>query len=163
MKRLCLSFITLVLILTGCISGRSGVVMQFNDEAALTGDLPVNPLRWGVITCGANPQESTMSTLFGNDIAVRHSRTDSAGGYPPGAVLSFVTWQQQEDGRWFGAKMPARLKSVEFVEFSSSEEGHSTVRYRLYSGYPLKDVASLEGPTDARVAHLVSLRAAVMP
>ena len=120
-------------------------------------------LRWSVITVGANPGESTMSTLFGNDIAVEYSRKESAGNYPPGSVLSFVTWQRQEDGRWFGARMPARVKSVEFVEFTSSEEGRSAVRYRLYSGYPLKQTESPAPQADARVRRLVSLRAAVMP
>jgi len=143
-------------------SRTSRVAMQLNDEAALAGDLPANPLRWSVITCGTDPRGSTMSTLFGNDIAVRYSRTEAEGKYPPGSVLSLVTWQQQDDGRWFGAKMPARVKSVEFVEFTSAADGRG-VRYRLYSGYPLKEAGGLTERTDARVAHLISLRAAVMP
>ena len=116
-----------------------------------------------MITVGANPGESTMSTLFGNDIAVQYSRKESAGNYPPGSVLAFVTWQRQDDGRWFGARMPARAKSVEFVEFPGSGEAHPAVRYRLYSGYPLREAESPEQQTDARVRRLVSLRAAVMP
>jgi hypothetical protein len=138
MSRFHLPVIMMLLTLAGCTSGVSHVVTLLNDEAALAGDLPMDPLRWDVITFGANPSESTMSTLFGNDIGVEYARRESAGNYPPGSVLSFVTWQRQEDGRWFGARMPARVKSVEFVEFPGSEEGHSAVRYRLYSGYPLK-------------------------
>jgi hypothetical protein len=153
----------MLMTLTGCTSAVSHVVTELDEEAALVGDLPMDPLQWGVITVGANPEESTMSTLFGNDIAVQYSRKESAGNYPPGSVLSFVTWQRQEDGRWFGARMPARVKSVEFVEFASSEEGRAAVRYRLYGGSPLKEAESPKDRTDARVKQLVSLRAAVMP
>ncbi len=163
MSRFYLSVITMLMTLTGCTSAVSHVATELDEEAALRGDLPMDPLQWGVITVGANPEESAMSTLFGNDIAVQYSRKDSAGNYPPGSVLSFVTWQRQEDGHWFGARMPARVKSVEFVEFASSEEGHSAARYRLYSGYPLKEAESPKDRTDARVKQLVSLRAAVMP
>jgi hypothetical protein len=163
MIRLHLWIIAMFLSLAGCTSGRSRVFVQFNDEAPLTGELPVNPLQWGVITCGTDPGESTMSTLFGNDMAVRYSRVEGSGEYPPGSVLSLVTWRQQDDPRWFGARMPARVKSVEFVEFTNSEDDHRGVRYRFYSGYPLKEARNLAAGTDARVAQLVSLRAAVMP
>lgn len=98
MSRFHLSVITMLLTLAGCTSAVSHVVTRVNHEAALVGDRPGDPLQWGVITVGANPEESTMSTLFGNDIAVQYSRKASAGNYPPGSVLSFVTWRQQEDG-----------------------------------------------------------------
>jgi hypothetical protein len=163
MSRFHLSVFTMLTTLAGCTSAVSHVVSRLNDEAALVGDLPVDPLQWRVITFATDTGQSTMSTLFGNDIAVQYSRGESAGNYPPGSVLSFVTWQRREDGRWFGAKMPAQVKSVEFVEFTNSEDGHTTVRYRLYNGYPLKEAESLKQQTDARVRRLVSLRAAVMP
>ena len=163
MSRFHLSVITMLLTLAGCTSAVSHVVTRLNDTANLTGDLPADPLRWGVITVGANPGESTMSTLFGNDIAVQYSRKESAGKYPPGSVLSFVTWQRQQDGRWFGARMPAQVKSVEFVEFTGSGERDFAVRYRLYSGYPLREAESPTTLVEARVRRLVSLRAAVMP
>ncbi len=52
---------------------------ESNVRARLSGDTLVNPLKWSVITCGTNPQEATMSTLFGNDIAVHYARTHSDG------------------------------------------------------------------------------------
>jgi len=163
MTRFYFSVVTILLTLAGCTNGSSRVAMQLNDEAALAGDLPVNPLQWGVITCGADPRELTMSTLFGNDIAVQYSRMESSGKYPPGSVLSLVTWQQQEDARWFGARMPARVKSVEFLEFANSADGHYALRYRLYTGYPLREAENPSKQIDVRVSHLICLRAAVMP
>jgi len=34
-----------------------------NDQAALTGQLPYNPLAWKVITSSVNQRSATMSTL----------------------------------------------------------------------------------------------------
>ncbi len=56
-----------------------------------------------------------MSTLFGNVRAVEHARTKGGAYYPPGAMLSIVTWRPPEDVRWFGANITAQPKSVEFV------------------------------------------------
>ena len=105
-----------------------------------------------------------MFTLYGNDIAVRYSRTNSQHNYPNGSVLSLVTWTQQEDSRWFGAKIPDQVKSVEFVFVGAAENGRPSYSYQKYEGTPLKRVSAQEGPTlSDRGAYLVSQRAAVMP
>jgi|SRR5271167_1418535 len=36
--------------------------------------------------------------------------------------LSLVTWKQQEDRRWFGAKIPAASKSVELVAVGTAAD-----------------------------------------
>jgi hypothetical protein len=99
-----------------------------------------------------------MFTLFGNEAAIQCSRTSMAQNYPDGSMLALVTWQQQEDSRWFGGKIPAQVKSVEFVDVRRP----SNV-YRVYDGDPLKETASLKSQADTRAAYLLSLRAAVMP
>jgi hypothetical protein len=144
------------LILAGCSSENPRVVTRVNQDAALTGDLIANPLGDKVITTWIDPRNSTMSTLFGNDVAVENSR----GEYPAGSMLALVTWTQQEDPRWFGAKIPAKPQSVEFVVVGT-EPAYS---YRKYEGSPLKQVSTDAGtsPND-RAAYLLSQRAAVMP
>jgi mono/diheme cytochrome c family protein len=139
------------------------VAATSNGLATLAGDIDVDPLRWNVITCGADPRESTMSILFGNDIAVHYSRTHAEGTYPTGTVLSLITWHQQDDGNWFGAKMPAETKSMEVVTVSSSGDGSASYAYKSYGGSPLKAVASSQGHADERIAYIRSQRAAVMP
>ena len=134
-----------------------------NSLATLSGDIDIDPLRWNVITCSADPRESTMSTLFGNDIAVQYSRSHAEGAYPAGAVLSLVTWHQQDDGNWFGAKMPAETKSMEVVTASTSGDGSTSYAYRSYEGSPLKVVVTSQGQADERMAYIRSQRAAVMP
>jgi hypothetical protein len=136
------------------------VVTRLNQDAALVGELPSNPLQGKVITSWVDKKDATMSTMFGNDVAVRYARTDAEMMYPAGAVLSVVTWSQQEDPRWFGGNIPKSTKSVEFIAVT----GPGAYSYQRYEGSPLKKVASLEGndPKD-RAAFLLAQRAAVMP
>jgi hypothetical protein len=163
MKRFHLSLSAALLILAGCSAPNARVVTTVNRDAALTGDISIDPLQWRVITSGVDPTNSTMYTLFGNDIAVQYARTSTERNYPAGSVLSLATWHQQEDSRWFGGKIPARPKSVEFVEVLVSNNGRRSYSYRAFEGSPLKQTINLEGPPDGRVTYLLSQRAAVMP
>jgi hypothetical protein len=136
------------------------VATRLNQDAMLVGDLPSNPLRGKVITSWVSKQDATMSTMFGNDVAWQYARTNAEMMYPAGAVLSVVTWSQQEDPRWFGGNIPKNAKAVEFV----SVTGPGTYSYQRYEGSPLKKVASVEGPDPKdRAAYLLAQRAAVMP
>src|SRR5258708_7564010 len=90
-----------------------------------------------------NPKgDATMSTLYGNDVAVRYARTSAERMYPAGSVLSVVTWNQQEDPRWFGAKIPQKVGSVEFVAVT----GPGAYSYQRYEGSPLKKVEDGAAP-----------------
>jgi hypothetical protein len=157
-------FLTLwVLILAGCSSTDSRIATRLNESAALIGDLPANPLRWQIITSGVDPRSATMFTLFDNESAVRHARSSPTRDYPEGSVLALATWQQQEDSRWFGGKIPARAMSVEFIEMRTVANGLLFGVYRTYEGFPLKEVRTLKSLADQRTVYVLSLRAAVMP
>jgi hypothetical protein len=134
------------------------VVTRLNDEAALVGELPSNPLKGKVITSWVNKRDATMLTMFGNDVAVQHARTNAEKIYPAGSVLSVVTWKQQEDPRWFGGSIPQKVGSVEFVAVT----GPGAYTYKRYEGSPLKKVEDGVAPND-RAAFLLAQRAAVMP
>jgi hypothetical protein len=158
---ICLLGAVLVVGLAGCSDKTNPrVVTRLNQDAMLVGDLPSNPLQGKVITSWVDKKDATMSTLFGNDVAVRYARTNAEMMYPAGAVLSVVTWGQQEDPRWFGGNIPQGAKAVEFVTVT----GPGAYSYQRYEGSPLKKVASVEGndPKD-RAAYLMAQRAAVMP
>ena len=136
------------------------VVTRLNDEAALVGELPSNPLQGRVITSWVNKHDATMSTMFGNEVAVKYARRSAEMEYPAGAVLSVVTWSQQEDPRWFGGSIPQKPTAVEFVTVTAP----GTYSYERYEGSPLKKVASGEGPdSKEREGYLLAQRAAVMP
>jgi len=110
-------------------------------RAPLAGTLPLNPLQWNVITSSVDHQASTMSTL-----------------YRAGSVLAMVTWTQQEDDRWFGARIPGPPKSVEFVTVTAGPN----YSYEDYQGSPLQKTSSQAG-RKVRLDDLLSRRAAVMP
>jgi hypothetical protein len=161
MKIICLAGAVLLWGAMGCSEQNVRVATTLNQGATLAGELPSNPLQGKVITSWIDKQSSTMSTLYGNDVAAHYARTNPELKYPAGSVLSVVTWSQQEDARWFGGKIPAKAKSVEFVVVGAGPAAYS---YQRYEGSPLKKVAGEEGaaPND-RAAYLLSQRAAVMP
>jgi len=163
-RRILLFCAVLIVSLAGCAGDEPKITAEFNVGASLSGDLPANPLRWKVISSAINKADANMSTLYGNDVAVVYARSHSQRDYPSGAILSLVTWTQAEDARWFGAKIPAQVKSVEFLTFSGSEPGHAAYSYEKYEGTPLKKSANQAAVTSSeRATYLLSQRAAVMP
>lgn len=164
MKYCCLLSVLLCLLLLGCSSNRTPASALINQEASLTGDLPANPLAWKVITSAINEQDSTMSTLYGNDAAVQYARTAAGNDYPAGAELALVTWFQRDDDHWFGARIPAKVKSVEFVTVGATPDQSHSYSYQSYEGTPLKETTATVSPIAAgRAGYLLSQRAAVMP
>jgi hypothetical protein len=155
---------SLFLTMLGCSSKRTDVSELINEEASVAKDLPFNPLQWKVISSTINKQDSTMSTLYGNDLAVRNARTSPQHVYPPGSVLSLVTWFQQEDKHWFGAKIPGQIKSVEFVIVNPSPDQMPLFSYQLYEGTRPKRMSTVEASTlNARIDHILGQRASIMP
>jgi len=138
---------------------RDYVFTEINPQARALNDLPANPLKWDVITSFVDAPSGSMSTLFGNDDAVKTARSGAAGKYPAGSVLSLVSWSQREDPHWFGARVPAEVKSVEFVTLSTGE----TCAYEEYKGSPLTRTLPDERLAKERCAQLLSVRAAVLP
>ncbi|RSL17208.1 cytochrome P460 [Edaphobacter aggregans] len=150
-----------ILPFAGCTS--KPATPSVNQQAALNGTLPYNPFQWKIITSSLNRRDSTMSTLYGNDIAVKYARSNPDHNYPTGAVLSLVTWAQRDDPHWFGAKIPASVKSVEFLTVAASPN-QPAYTYENYQGSPLRKInLSDTSAVNARVDHLLSRRAAVMP
>lgn len=133
-----------------------------NQVAGLIGRLPSTPLSWRLITSWTNDRDATMSTLYGNDIAVQYARSSPDPAYPAGAILALVTWEQRDDPHWYGARIPSTVKSVEFVTIPLSPS-HAPV-YDLYQGSPLEKVSLTDDAIiSARTDYVLSQRAAVLP
>jgi hypothetical protein len=164
MNSFCLTTVIIAASICGCSKENPRVTTRLNAEASLTGSLPWNPLQGRVITSWIDPGNATMSTLYGNDAAIKYARTNSQHAYPAGAILSLVTWKQQEDERWFGAKIPAAPQSVEFVTVGSAPDHSVTYSYKEFRGKPLQltSAADTSAPDD-RATYLLSQRAMVMP
>src|SRR5580693_7433022 len=93
--------LVLSLSLLGCAADEPKISAVLNQSASLVGQIPANPLQWKIITSSIDRAGSTMSTLYGNDLAIACARTSPQHDYPVGAELSLVTWTQAEDTRWF--------------------------------------------------------------
>ena len=92
MQKLFLLGLVITFGLTGCSKINSRVATRLNQDATLTGNLPVNPLQWKVITTSISQKDSSMSTIFGNDIAVQYARSAAGHNYPIGSMISLVVW-----------------------------------------------------------------------
>ena len=124
----------------------------------------MHPLQWRIVTSLVDRTSSTMSTLYGNDLAVDYARAHTDHNYPDGSVLALVTWAQQNDPRWFGAKIPGRVSSVELLTVGALPDGHATYSYLEYAGTPLKQSSAEQTATPSgRTLFLLTQRAAVMP
>ncbi|WP_260703312.1 cytochrome P460 family protein [Edaphobacter flagellatus] len=146
-----------LLAMTGCDSTKPEPA-SINQQAALTGQLPYNPLAWKVVTSWTNKHDATMSTLYGNDAAVAYARSTAGTAYPAGSILGLVTWAERDDPHWFGGKIPSTPQSVEFVRVGETGQPE----YRLYRGSPLAHTdAGADAPN--RIAYITTQRAAVMP
>lgn len=132
---------------------------NLNDNGSILelGDLKENPLLLEVITTSINGKDETLSTLYGNKIAVDYATKHIEINYPYGSVLYEVTWRQEPDAVWFGANIPSNLISVEKVIFPKENEPS----YTLYKGKPLKKIK--HSNVNDRLTKILSKRYAVTP
>ncbi len=131
-----------------------------NNAAAVANatNLPHQPLGWGAITMYVDPGNHTMATLFGNDAVMDAVEAHRAAPvYPAGGVLALVTWAQRDDPHWFGARIPGRPLSVEFVETGSQPH------YRRFSGASLQEDEGAAKIAAERGSFMLSLPPAPLP
>jgi mono/diheme cytochrome c family protein len=136
----------------------SGDEVVNSAAAALPVSLPYQPLGWGAITMFVDPKTHTMATLYGNDAAMLAVQARCAGGaYPAGSVLALVTWVQRDDPHWFGARVPDRPLSVEFVLAGSEEP--------VYQRFAGAELTADQGAADAaeRTSFVLGLSPAQLP
>lgn len=129
-----------------------GASVQQNDE------LKENPLLMNPITSSIQPKDSTMSTLYGNEIAFDYSKNYSDSKYPKDAILYEVTWKQKPDELWFGGNIPKEIYSVEKITFNDE---NST--YEKFIGKPLKKIQIKEAEEKLREDFIVNQKMAVSP
>jgi hypothetical protein len=120
----------------GCHGRKIADSDLYNVQAGVGTGLPYPVMDWKAITSVVDRGNETTATLFGNDAAVAAARAGTA--YPTGAVLGLVTWQQREDPHWFGARIPGRPVSVEFVVVGTGVD-------REFVDTPWREVAGTAG------------------
>jgi hypothetical protein len=153
----------LALMVAGCGhgGGHRGSAEEdlLNVQAKLPAGMPVPAMDWRVIASSVDRVHSTMSTLTGNDMAVKYSGTDT---YPVGSQLALMTWLQRDDPHWFGARVPGSFAGLETVTVERGADGKSSGVYRRYTGDPMREVVNSSG-VEARKSAILGMRASVMP
>jgi hypothetical protein len=132
----------------------------YDQAAYLPDSVAAHPLAGKVITSFVNHHQgaTTMSTLYGNDTAVKSARLGQPV-YAAGSVLVLVTWAQRDDPHWFGGRIPDGLNSIELV---SVGPGLSPA-YRAYEGMPLVKKAGSPADVQARILYITGQKASVFP
>lgn len=163
MKSSSLILIAIVLLSWGCSGKKTGEAV-YNVKASLPASFKFEEMGLKVITSSINRKDQTMSTCYGNVIAVNSARSGEHVNYPAGAIIALVTWKQQEDPNWFGGNIPGEIKSVEMIKKSNSEDSSGILNYQKFTGKTLQQ-ALPAGITDknSRINYILGLRAAVMP
>jgi hypothetical protein len=137
----------------------TNAVLSFVQERRAAGVVETLRRR---LASSVDRSQSTMSTLYGNDIAVEHARSQSlADPYPPGATLSLVTWSQRRDAHWFGGKLPSALRSIETVTAGRPSATPPYAYQRVFAAPEVKGGAQI--PDSTRAAFIVAQEPAVMP
>jgi Haem-binding domain/Cytochrome P460 len=121
--------------------------------AASSPDSLALPLRGKFVTELANDTNRTMSTLYSSVPVI------VAGDYAVGTVLSLVTWTQQDDGRWFGGRIPNVVQSVEQIRIGADGKPE----YVAFAGAGLSKKEVTADVAAQRVQYIVGKRAVVTP
>jgi hypothetical protein len=144
------------IMLTACTSTTSKTALV-NNAASLPSSFNFGKMGLKVITSFISKKQGTMSTLYGNELALK---TASAGtGTLAGEVFALVTWKQQADDHWFGAKIPADLLSVEYVKTGQESD------YTSYQKFEGKDLVLSTDTSNnqVRIKYIFDQRPSVMP
>lgn len=131
-----------------------------NQKASLPESFKLSALHQKVITSFINNRNHTTSVLYGNNEAVR-AVSSGIPNHLPGQAFTLVTWQQQDDAHWFGARIPGDLISAETL--SSSNMDHQIFyHYQKFLGRDLVKLADTTG-TASRIKFILSQRASIAP
>jgi hypothetical protein len=122
----------IALALGACTNTVSNTAL-INNEATIPASFNFGKMGFKVITSSINKKKGTMSTLYGNELALK-AATAGTGTIAAGEVFALVTWRQQADDHWFGANIPGNLQSVEYVK--TSDAGNN-VSYQRFEGTSL--------------------------
>lgn len=162
MKFSYLLLVSVILLIWGCSDQKN--TTSYNVEASLPASFKFNQMGLKVITSAINAKAKTMSVCYGNDLAVNSARAGKQDHYPPGAVIALVTWQQQEDPKWFGGNIPGNIQTVEMIKIPVSADSPGADDYHKFSGKELKETPKAEiSDQQRRISYISGLRAAVMP
>ncbi|WDF57266.1 hypothetical protein [Mucilaginibacter sp. KACC 22063] len=131
-----------------------------NQKASLPDHFKLSELHQKVITSFINNRNHTTSILYGNEKALSSASSDKLNELP-GESFTLVTWKQQDDAHWFGARIPGDLISAERLDLTDSNSRIS-YNYQRFSG---KDLVKLADTTEnsERIKFILNQKASIIP
>ncbi len=152
-------WVSIYILISSCINN-ANLPDTINTKASFPDSINFSPSGLKVITSFINKKNGTMSTLYGNSLALQKAiafNKEVVGG----ESFTLVTWKQQTDAHWFGAKIPGDLHSVEIVKTNSN--GITVlINYERYEG----KIRVLNSDTlykSERIKFILDQRPSVMP
>ena len=139
--------------LTGCTS-QAPRTQDINPQSALRAALPYPVLDWKVLTTSADRERASMSTLFGDDMAVLAARKNQP--YPVGSKIALTTWQQRNNPNWFGSRVPGDAQRIELIEFTAAGP-----TYRAFARPGFQEQSGADAAE--RIALITSMKAVALP
>jgi len=158
-----LAIVTCVaLALTGCSETNNSHNGEINTQASFPEGFNFKNRGLHVITSSINKKENTTSVLYGIAVAQKFAETaiptDSTG-----VVMTLVTWKQQDDDRWFGAKIPGKLLSAETITIKGTP-AQTVKKFELFTGDSLKKETSVDPlKTATRIKFILGQKASILP
>ncbi|QEM13180.1 hypothetical protein [Mucilaginibacter rubeus] len=146
------------LMLAACSDNKP--VELYNNKAALPSSPKYNLDGLKVITSFVNKTKGTASTLYGNDLALK-AAIEGNKIIAAKEVFTLVTWKQQDDDHWFGAKIPSDVESVEVIKTASSGN-NVAVNYEQLEGRNLDLKTDTSGQAE-RIKYILGQKPSVLP
>lgn len=157
MKALIHSTIAALLIITAC-KQKTPPQELINQQASLPSTFSIADLHQKVLASFINKKDCTMSILYGDAFAesvLKSNDSAQAGKFS----FTLVTWRQQEDHHWFGARIPGELLSVERLTQKAADRSPA---YQKLSGKQLTTITDTAG-TAARIRFILSQKPSILP
>lgn len=159
MKAMCVALAGM-LGLAGC--GRTDASFgTANRAASLPASFNFGRLGLKTLTSFVNRRQATTATLYANDLA-RQAAVAGTGAVPAGGVLALLTWQQQDDARWLGGRIPGALLRAELLKAVAGPAGRPTLTYQRFEGPQLTPSADTLHRRE-RIAFLLAQQPSVLP
>jgi hypothetical protein len=162
MKNLTYILLTgIVVMLSACANNNDKLnAGALNTKASLPASLNFTSLGYKVITSSINKKLGTMSTLYGNKQALATAIAGTSD-VKVGEEFALITWKQQDDDRWFGAKIPGDLQSVETIKTADTGTGIA-VNYKCFDGQALAPHTDTLKNAE-RIKYIFAQQPSVMP
>lgn len=145
-------------LLFAACADKSAPLEPVNTKASLPPGFNFSKREYKVISSFIDKKKGTMSTLYGNDIALRSAKA-GAQHHAAGLEMALVTWQQKPNPYWFGNNIPGLLLSVEII---TSDKNTGDVAYTFFEGQKL--VLNTHMPLqEGRINYILNQKPSVMP